>query len=36
MPVPDDPTLKATRDGRILLFAEWDAVTHINLAEASP
>jgi Tol biopolymer transport system component/DNA-binding winged helix-turn-helix (wHTH) protein len=36
MPVPDDPTLTATRDGRILLFTEWDAVTHINLAEASP
>ena len=36
MPVADDPTLTATRDGRTLLLAEWDAVTHINLAEASP
>jgi Tol biopolymer transport system component/DNA-binding winged helix-turn-helix (wHTH) protein len=36
MPAPDDPTLTATRDGRILFFAELDAVTHINLAEASP
>jgi Tol biopolymer transport system component/DNA-binding winged helix-turn-helix (wHTH) protein len=35
MPKPDDPTLTATRDGRILFFAELDAVTHINLAEAS-
>jgi dipeptidyl aminopeptidase/acylaminoacyl peptidase len=36
MPLPHNPTLTATRDGRILLFTEWDAVTHINLAEASP
>jgi hypothetical protein len=36
MPLPDEPILTATRDGRILLVTELDAVTHINLAEASP
>lgn len=30
------PTLTASRDGRILFVTYWDAVLHIQLAEASP
>jgi len=34
-PLTHNPTLTASRDGRTILFSELDAVTHIDLAEAS-
>ena len=36
MPMPSSPSLAASRDGRTILFIQLEAVTHINLAEASP
>jgi Tol biopolymer transport system component/DNA-binding winged helix-turn-helix (wHTH) protein len=35
MPTPTIPSLTASRDGRTILFGQWDPVNHINLAEAS-
>jgi Tol biopolymer transport system component len=36
MPAHSMPVLAASRDGRTLLLTQREAVTHINLAEASP
>ena len=36
IPFINNPTLTASRDGRTVLFTQMEAVTHINLAEASP
>jgi Tol biopolymer transport system component len=35
MPTPSIPSLTASRDGRTILFGQWEPVNHINLAEAS-
>lgn len=35
-PLTHNPVLTASRDGRTILFTQLEAVTHINLAEASP
>jgi hypothetical protein len=36
IPLFNNPTLTASRDGRTILFTLLEAETHINLAEASP
>ena len=36
MPAHLSPSLTASRDGRTIVFTQWEAVNQINLAEAEP
>ena len=35
MPLPNNPSITASRDGRTILLAQLERKTHVNLAEAS-